>query len=210
MTQSPPPRPTIPKLDELPNVIETPRLRLRPLALTDVDDLWPHVSDPALTPFMNWAAHTAKEETRTFVAGTTERVAAGTAMVWAIEHEGHASGLIGLHDIQWGKVALRVDRAELGFWLGIPLWNQGFMTEAAQGITRWGFETLRLHKVTVGCIEDNAASRRVIEKVGFRFVGRCEEDVWRDGRWWAHLRYELTAGEWGDMSRTLRFTRPKS
>jgi RimJ/RimL family protein N-acetyltransferase len=48
----------------------------------------------------------------------------------------------------------------------------------------------------------------VIEKSGFRYVGRLEDDVWRDGRWHAHLRYELTASEWADASRTLRFTRP--
>ena len=75
-------------------------------------------------------------------------------------------------------------------------------------VTQWAFETLGLHKVTIGCIEDNVASKRVIEKIGFRYLCRQEDDVWRDGRWWAHLRYELTAAEWGDTTRTLRFTRP--
>jgi RimJ/RimL family protein N-acetyltransferase len=48
----------------------------------------------------------------------------------------------------------------------------------------------------------------VIEKLGFRPVGRYEDHVWRDGRWWSVLRYELTASEWGDVSTTMRVHRP--
>ncbi len=58
---------------------------------------------------------------------------------------------------------------------------------------RCAFRTISLHKVTVGCISENVASRRVIEKLRLRYVGRLEDDVWRDGQWLSHLRYELTA-----------------
>jgi ribosomal-protein-serine acetyltransferase len=74
---------------------------------------------------------------------------------------------------------------------------------------RCGFELIGLHKVTVGCIAENAGSRRVIEKLGFRPVGRLEDDVWRDGCWWSVLRYELTASEWSDVSTTMRVSRPR-
>jgi RimJ/RimL family protein N-acetyltransferase len=119
-------------------------------------------------------------------------------------------GCIGLHGIRWASRALRYDRAELGYWIAKPFWRQGLMTEAATMATRWAFETLGLHKVNVMCFEDNVASKRVIEKVGYRFIGRLEDDVWRDGRWYAHLRFELLASEWADSTRTLRFTRPHS
>jgi RimJ/RimL family protein N-acetyltransferase len=205
---SPPPRAQIPTLSELPHVIETARLTLRPLAVTDVDDLWPHVSDPKVTPYISWNPHADKEETRTFLAGAAEAMAKGNDMVWAIVREGRASGCIGLHGIAFMRRAWRVDRAELGYWIGIPLWNQGYMTEAAGAVTKWGFETLGLHKITVGCLEPNVASRKLLEKLGYRFVGKLEDDVWRDGHWLAHLRYELLASEWADISRTLRFNRP--
>ena len=61
--------------------------------------------------------------------------------------------------------------------------------------------------VTVGCFAENDASRRVIEKLGFRYVGRAEDDVWRDGQWRSHLRYELTAPEWPDVHTTTRIDR---
>src|SRR5262249_61914603 len=105
----------------------------------------------------------------------------------------------------WG-----VDPAELGYWIAPPLWGHGLMTEAALAIVRFGFDTVGLHKITVSCLADNDASRRVIEKVGFRFVGRREEDVWRDNKWTARLFYELAIFEWDDTTSTRRFVRKGS
>lgn len=188
---SPSPRSTIPTLSELPLVLSTKRLTLRPYTLDDVDVLWPHVSDPRLPVQMSWSSHTSKDETRAFLEYATQSLAANTEIIWAIEDAGTFVGAIGLHGIAWQRAAWRVDRAELGYWVGIPFWSRGYMTEAATEVVRFGFDTLGLHKITVGCIDGNDASRKIIERLGFRFIGRHEEDVWRDGAWHAHLRYEL-------------------
>ena len=206
---SAPPRQPIPSLADQPLEIETARLKLRPLALSDVDDLWTHASDPKVSPYMAWSAHKDRAETAAFVEAQIEARTKGTDLVWAIVHDGHASGCIGLHGITWTFRAWRIDRAELGYWIGIPLWDQGYMTEAATAVTRWAFETFGLHKITIGCIEGNQASQKIIEKLGYRFLCKQEDDVWRDGRWWNHLRYEMLAAEWGDTARTMRFSRPR-
>lgn len=205
---SPPPRTPIPRLDQLDLVIATARLRLRPLEDRDVDDLWPLVSDPDLPRMMIWAAHADRGETRAFIQSTREALARGTGATWAIEVDGRAVGTVGLGDIRFAHAALRVDRAELGYWIAPALRGAGLVTEAAQAVVRCGFETIGLHKITVHSFEANAASRRVIEKLGFRMVGRQEDDAWRDGRWWAMLSYELTAPEWSDVSTTMRVKRP--
>jgi RimJ/RimL family protein N-acetyltransferase len=203
-----PPRSSIPILAELPLVIDTPRLRLRPQLDSDADAFFPLVSDPEVSKYVTWAAHKSIDETRDWITKLKPQVAAGTAMVWTIEHEGVPVGCVGLHGINWAVRAVRFDRAELGYWMGRPSWGKGLMTEAASAVTRWAFETLGLHKVTVTCFEGNVGSQRVIEKIGFRFSCRAEEDVWRDGQWYAHLKYEMTSSEWGDSTRTLRFKRP--
>jgi ribosomal-protein-alanine N-acetyltransferase len=208
MTTSQPPRPHVPHLSELPLVIDTPRLQLRPLAPTDVEDLWPHCSSQELTKYLSWAAHRNRDETRAFIEEREDELAKDTSVVWAIVHEGHAAGCIGLHGIRWDFRTVRIDRAELGYWIAIALWRKGLMTEAATAVTRWGFETLGLHKITVGCLEDNLGSKRVIEKVGYRYLCKQEDDYWRDGRWYGHFRYELLASEWSDSTRTLKFSRP--
>ena len=209
MSASAPPRAKIPKLAELELVLVTARLRLRPFTESDVDDLWPYVSDPELPRMMSWAAHTDPGQTLEFIRRVNEGLANNAGVAWAIELGGSVVGCIGLEAMQFAMREWRVDRAELGYWIAPPLWGRGLMTEAAHAVVRAGFELIGLHKITVGCFAENAGSRRVIEKLGFRAVGRLEDDVWRDGRWWSMLRYELTASEWNDVSTTIRVTRPQ-
>jgi len=205
---SSPPRTPIPRLTDFDLAIETARLRLRQFTERDVEDVWPVVSDPAFPSLMTWSAHTDRSETLGFIESGRQDVIANTGVRWAIEQAGKVVGSIGFHAICWQVRALRLDRAELGFWLAPALWGQGLMTEAAHAVVRYGFETLGLHKILVSCLAQNAKSRRVIEKVAFRYVGRSEDDVWRDGAWHAHLRYELTAPEWPDVHTTMRVRRP--
>ena len=206
--QSAPPRATIPRLDALDLVLVTTRLRLRPFKPSDVDDLWPHVSDPALTRMMSWNAHTERAQTLDFIRRVNASPASGTGVGWAIELDGRAAGCVSLESIQFELRAWRLDRAELGYWIAPPLWGRGMMTEAAQAVVQCGFEVIGLHKIAVGCIAENIGSRRVIEKLGFRPIGRLDDEVWRDGRWWSVLRFELTASEWSDVSTTMRVSRP--
>ncbi len=208
MLQLPPP----PNMAELSRVIETARLRLRPIAKTDVDALWTHASNVDVAQNMSWEAHRDVGVTSAFIDRCLEAHAKGTSITWVIEHEGLASGCISLDRITWQFQAWRVDRAELGYWLGQPLWGQGLMTEAAGAAARWGFETLGLHKITIGCVEGNRASQRIIEKLGFRFLALFQDDFYRDGRWQPHRRYELTVTEWTnlfDISSTIRVSRPR-
>jgi RimJ/RimL family protein N-acetyltransferase len=209
---SPPPRAKIPQLDQLELVLETSRLRLRPFVEADVAQLWSCVSDPALSRMMSWAAHTDPSQTLEFIRQVNANFTNGIGVTWAIELGGEVVGCVSLEGLVFVMRAWRVDHAELGYWIAPRLWGQGLMTEAAHAVVRAGFETIGLHKVTVGCIAENVGSRRVIEKLGFRAVGRLEDDVWRDGRWWSVLRYELTAAEWSDTSdvaTTLRISRPR-
>jgi RimJ/RimL family protein N-acetyltransferase len=205
---SAPPLPQIPELAALDLVIVTPRLRLRAFTDDDVDPLWTHVSDPDLPRMMSWAAHTDPSQTVEFIRQVNVNRANGAGVTWAIELAGQLVGCIALDQVSFTLRAWRIDRAELGYWIAPAHWGKGLMTEAAHAVVRAGFETIGLHKITVGCLAENVASRRVIEKLGFRPIGRLEDDVWRDGRWWSVLRYELTAAEWSDVSTTMRVPRP--
>jgi ribosomal-protein-alanine N-acetyltransferase len=204
---SKPPRPDIPALAAVSTVIETSRFTLRPLELADADALFELASNPDVARYMSWSAHQDRAETETFITGAISNRERDTDLTWAIVIDGKPAGCIGLGGIRWTFRAWRIDRAELGYWIGQPYWGQGYTSEAARVATTWAFETLGLHKLTIGCIEGNAASQRIIEKLGYRFLAKFEDDVWRDGRWWNHLRYELTAAEWADTTSTQRFVR---
>lgn len=97
--------------------------------------------------------------------------------VFAIR-ENRADPLIGL-------VGLRSDDdriAELSYWIGKPHWGRGYATEAAAAIVDYGFERLRLHRIYATSLGRNAASRRVLEKVGMVAEGVLRHHVWHRGR----------------------------
>jgi ribosomal-protein-alanine N-acetyltransferase len=158
---------------------------------------------------LSWSAHTDRAQTLDFIRSAAAGLAGNQGVTWAIERDGRAVGCVSLENVVWQLRAWRTDRAELGYWLSPAHWGQGVMTEAADAAVRCAFHTIGLHKVAVGCVADNRASRRVIEKLGFRAIGRLEDDVWRDGRWWSRLRYEMTAPEWPDLHTTIRVSRPR-
>ena len=63
-------------------------------------------------------------------------------------------------------------RAELGYWIAVPYWGMGYATEAARAVVEYGFANLRLHKIHAHVFAENAASSRVLEKIGMRREGR--------------------------------------
>jgi ribosomal-protein-alanine N-acetyltransferase len=212
----------IPELLALDLDIATARTVLRPLEPRHADELFEYASDPEVAKMMSWNAHVDRTETAEYVERCIADRLRQTDIVWAIEHDGKAIGTVGFGGIKWTFRAWRIDRAELGYWIGRPFWRQGLVSEVAHAAAAWGFDTLRLHKITIGCIDGNVASQRIIEKLGFRFLSIFDDDVWRDGRWWNHRRYELTASEWNQMksagpapadgddaARTQRFSRPR-
>lgn len=158
--------------------------------------LWPFVSDEDFPRHMTWEAHRSQDETADFIRSAEEGRLQGTNIAWGVVEGETVAGVIGLHGITRNVRAWRVDRAELGYWIGPPFQNRGFATEAAGAVLRYGFEGLGLHKITVGCISENTASRHVIEKVGFRFLGEQRDHAFRFGRWWNHLAYEICVHEW--------------
>ena len=85
---------------------------------------------------------------------------------------------------------------ELGYELDPGYWGNGYATEAAREMLKFGFEHLQLHRVGSFCIAENVVSLRVLEKLGFRREGALRETVWMNGRWWDTLVYSILDYEW--------------
>jgi len=71
--------------------------------------------------------------------------------------------------------------ADMGYWIGKPYWGNGYMSEAAHAVLRFGFETLRLNKIHAIHFTDNPASGRVMQKVGMTYEGTRRQHYWRWG-----------------------------
>lgn len=80
----------------------------------------------------------------------------------------------------------------LGYWMGRDYAGQGLMTEAVGAVVPYVFDSLGLHRIHAACIPTNIASRRVLEKNGFREEGFAEHYLQIDGRWSDHVLFGLT------------------
>lgn len=101
-----------------------------------------------------------------------ERFAVEAATLWESGTEYHFAVLVGDELVgACGFKEVHEGQAELGYWIGVPYWGLGYATEAARLVAAFGFETLGLARLTAHTLARNPASSRVLEKVGFRFVG---------------------------------------
>jgi ribosomal-protein-alanine N-acetyltransferase len=89
----------------------------------------------------------------------------------------------------------------LGYWMGRQFAGQGLMTEAVGAVLPFVFGTLGLHRVHAAFLPVNDASRRVLEKNGFREEGYAENYLQIDGRWADHVMFGLTRETYERVSR---------
>lgn len=154
----------------LPTVIETSRLRLRPISLQDVDAVLSYASDPEWARYLPVPQPYLREHAEKFVAGQVlmdrERHPA-----WAVEYAG---GVI-------GGINIRFDFAnqvgEMGYSLARSHWGQGLTTEAAQAVVDAAFLTYRdLRRVRAMADARNTGSLRVMEKIGMVREGTLRQN----------------------------------
>lgn len=110
---------------------------------------------------------------------------------FAIEADGQLAGAIGLH------IEREHQRAEIGYWIGVPFWGRGYATEAARAVVQFGFETQSLNRVFAFHFAHNPASGRVLAKIGMRHEGTLRQHL---RKWDAFVdleMYGVLREEWG-------------
>ena len=102
----------------------------------------------------------------------TGRVGCAGDLCHRAEGTGKPIGSIGLHR---NDLAENDDEMELGYWLGVPYWGRGLVPEAAEELLRHAFQDLGLARVWCGYYDGNDKSKRVQEKLGFRYQWTSED-----------------------------------
>ncbi|MGX5684869.1 GNAT family N-acetyltransferase [Chryseobacterium cucumeris] len=124
-----------------------------------------------------------ENDARSWVKMSKEAFENNTGYTFAIRNkEDQIIGAIGLHDRD-------DDKAELGYWIGIPYWNKGYVTEAAKAIIDFGFNELKLNKIFATHFPHNPASGRIMEKVGMEQEAVLIKEVKKDGEYFDLVRY---------------------
>jgi RimJ/RimL family protein N-acetyltransferase len=177
--------------------LETERLILRRLTGADVESLFALDSDPAVMRFINGGTPTPREriETETLprLLGGYDR-ADGYGRWAAIEKStGEFIGWLALCSDDGD-----LENVELGYRLRQSAWGQDYATEGSQALVDKGFSELGAERIFATTMTVNAASRRVMEKVGLKYV-RTFHQSWPEpieGTEQGDVEYALTRSEW--------------
>lgn len=98
-------------------------------------------------------------------------------------------GGINLTNVRRGAAEI----ASLGYWMGRAHAGQGHMSEAVRSLMPFAFSNLRLRRIEAACLPENAASIRLLEKIGFRREGYARDYLSINGAWRDHLLFALLA-----------------
>jgi len=141
---------------------------LRRLTVEDADAMFAYLRDPSLTEFVSWEHHASIERTVLYLMTVEAAYREAGLLEWGVatRRGGTLVGTCGFtrHDLDHA-------RAELGYTIGRSFSGRGYATEAAAEVARYGFEVLGLNRIEAQCAVGNAASERVIGKIGMTFEG---------------------------------------
>jgi ribosomal-protein-alanine N-acetyltransferase len=175
-------------------ILRTERLVLRDFAADDWPAVFAYQNDPRYLRFYERESVTERQ-CQAFVyqfilwQGELPRVKAQLAITLA------DTGQV------IGNVGVRRDNAEepiadMGYELNPRHWRRGYASEAARAIVDFGFGAWGLERIHAHCVSDNAASARVLERVGMRLEARLRDHQHFKGRFWDVSLYGILRGEW--------------
>ncbi len=177
----------------------TERLVLRAMGPDDVPFVLEHFGDPAVVRHLHDSPRLrslgeAEELVRFYLTR-----APGGPNRWVVvrREDDRPIGTVGFHDH-----APKHRRAEIGYDLSPHAHGHGYMAEAVRAALEHGFGTLDLHRVEAVIAVGNAASHRLVERLGFRDEGVLRAWLLQDGVFHDHRMWSLLRDEWADVAPT--------
>jgi [ribosomal protein S5]-alanine N-acetyltransferase len=171
--------------------LETARLKLRPYSEADIAELVALIGARKVAATTLRIAHPyTEQDARAFLALAQE-----PGKIWlatTLRSDGRQIGGVGL------RVEDPHQHAELGYWLGVPYWRQGYATEAAGEMLRYGFVELGLHRIFASHFRHNPASGRILLKLGMRYEGCQREHLRKWDQFVDSELYGVLRQEWKD------------
>jgi RimJ/RimL family protein N-acetyltransferase len=177
------------------SVLESPRLRLRPLRLDDAEELTAQLQDPVIARWTNsipWPY--SIDDARTYLSTRAAADETGESFVWAMVEKAteRLAGTIGLHDVQPDRGS-----AELGYWIGESFRGKGYTTEAARRVLSWAFEVVDFERIQATYRPGNDASAGVMRNIGMQPEGLLRGYGFKNGE---HFDLYLQAVLKGDST----------
>ncbi len=167
--------------------IETERLIIRKFTLDDWQFVYEYTSDINVMKYMPEDIFSEKDSKAFVIKNSSENAMHFPVL---LKNDQTLIGHIAFHKY-FGEHTY-----EIGWVFNPKYYNKGYASEAAHSILKYGFETMKLHRIIATCHPDNIPSYRVMEKIGMRREGFFKKCIPKGNEWWDEYYYALLDEEW--------------
>lgn len=171
--------------------IETERLTLRPPQHSDFR-AWAALRDQSSSFLKPWEPawnrdHLSRKSftNRVFLANRSIASDSSIPLFLIRRDDQQLLGAITLSNIRRGPA----QAGTTGYWMGQPFARRGYMREAVEAVVHHAFTTMGLSRLEAGCLPENAPSRGLLEKCGYKYEGVAQSYLQIEGRWRNHVLY---------------------
>lgn len=170
-------------------VLQTPRLTLRAMEESDINELFLLYSDRRVMEYMDKPPVSTTKEVLHFIREIKELEQKNKSVNWAINYKGEPE-LLGT--ICFWHIKKEQYRAEIGYLLRPAYQHKGIMQEALAAVLNYGFNELKLQVVEANVNPDNEFSIRLLERNGFVKEAYLKESYFFNNKFWDSVIYSLS------------------
>ena len=175
-------------------VLRGERVTLRPADDADPPRFVPWFADMEVTRFLGRRQAVALYHEIAFLKSVGE---SKTDVFWMIDADGETVGATGIHAIDWPNA-----HGTTGIVIGAKhKWGSGIATEVMRLRTAYAFDQLNLRKLMTEVFIENEASKRALEKNGYRTAGTHKQHFFTRGEWHDVWLGEILRDEWENARR---------
>ncbi|MBO3697804.1 GNAT family N-acetyltransferase [Roseivirga sp. E12] len=170
--------------------LETDRLVLQELSWNDLDEIFAFHSIPDVARFNTIGIPSDKEVTRNIIRGAIEDLSNTPRSIygWTVRMK-ETNAFVGQTGMSCSNNRFKM--AEIHYHISPEFWKQGYATEIAKRLIKFGFEELKLHRIEAGVATDNIGSIRVLEKLGMQREGLRRKILPIRGEWRDNYMYSI-------------------
>lgn len=173
--------------------LETPRLLLRNISVTDAPELFFLRSHPSTMQYLDREPHKSVEETALFIE---DKMLGGfnknESITWAITFKTNPEKMIGT--IGFWRIDKDHYRAEIGYMLHPDHWQKGITKEATLACIHWAFSATEIHSIEANINPHNDASAALLKSTGFVQEAYFKENYFFNGVFKDTIIYSLVKG----------------
>jgi RimJ/RimL family protein N-acetyltransferase len=173
--------------------LETPRLLLRQIQLSDAEAVFVTFSDEAVMEFYGEIPHRSVEDSRDLIRRQHTWYAQREGIRWGITRKGEDRVIGSCGFFHFDE---EFQRAEIGYELARASWRQGIMSEALSAIITFAFTEMPLRRIEAVVDDTNEPSKALLRKLGFAHEGTLRQRFFFQGRFWDEHYFGLLKEEW--------------